>query len=72
MKRPITLGTRRELTAAIRARYQAANRNGKKLILDEFTKVAGYQQQTSPGYWSYIAHKVRTFEQTLGRRLEGT
>jgi hypothetical protein len=41
MKRPITLSTRRELTAAIRARYQAADRNGKKHILDEFTKVAG-------------------------------
>jgi hypothetical protein len=45
MKRPITLSTRRELTVAIRARYQAADRNGKKLILDEFTKVAGYHRK---------------------------
>ena len=45
MKRPITLNTRRELTAAISQRYQAADRNGKKLILDEFTKVAGYHRK---------------------------
>lgn len=45
MKRLITLSTRRELTAAIRARYQAADRNVKKLILDEFTKVAGYHRK---------------------------
>jgi hypothetical protein len=45
MKRPITLNTRRELTAAVSQRYQAADRNGKKLILDEFTKVAGYHRK---------------------------
>jgi hypothetical protein len=45
MKSPITLGTRRELTAAVRRRYQSADRNGKKLILDEFTKVAGYHRK---------------------------
>jgi hypothetical protein len=45
MKRPITLDTRRELTAAVSERYQAADRNGKKLILDEFTKVAGYHRK---------------------------
>ena len=45
MKRPITLSTRRELTAAVRQRYLAADRNGKKLILDEFTKVAGYHRK---------------------------
>jgi hypothetical protein len=42
MRRQIKLTTRRELTAAIRQRYQAADRNGKKLILDEFVKVTRY------------------------------
>jgi hypothetical protein len=45
MKRPITLSTRRELTAAVKQRYQAADRRGKKLILDEFTKVTGYHRK---------------------------
>ena len=45
MKRAITLSTRRELTAAVSQRYLAADRNGKKLILDEFTKVAGYHRK---------------------------
>jgi len=38
MRRQIKLTTRRDLTAAISQRYQAADRNGKKLILDEFVK----------------------------------
>ena len=37
--------TRRELTAAINQRYQAADRFGKKMILDEFTKVTGYHRK---------------------------
>jgi len=45
MKRPIKLSTRRELTAAVSQRYQAADRKSKKLILDEFTKVAGYHRK---------------------------
>lgn len=45
MRRPITLSTRRELTAAVRQRYLAADRNDKKLILDEFTKVSGYHRK---------------------------
>src|SRR6516162_5939704 len=45
MRRRIKLSTRREVTAAIRQRYQAANRAGKKLILDEFTKVTGYHRK---------------------------
>jgi sigma54-dependent transcription regulator len=39
------LTTRRELTAAIRQRYQAADRVGKKMILDEFTQVTGYHRK---------------------------
>ncbi len=41
MSRPISLKTRRELTAAISERYRAADRQSKKAILDEFVKVAG-------------------------------
>ena len=37
--------TRRELTAAIKQRYQAADRVGKKMILDEFTQVTGYHRK---------------------------
>jgi hypothetical protein len=56
MRRQIKLTTRRELTAAISQRYQAADRNGKKLILDEFVKVTGYHRKhairvlTAQGY----------------------
>jgi hypothetical protein len=39
------LTTRRELTTAIRQRYQAADRVGKKMILDEFTQVTGYHRK---------------------------
>ena len=48
--------TRRELTAAIRQRYEAADRNSKKMILDEFVKVTGYHRKhairalTAQGY----------------------
>jgi hypothetical protein len=45
MRRRIKLTTRRELTAAIRQRYQAADRVGKKMILDEFTQVTGYHRK---------------------------
>jgi hypothetical protein len=36
MRRRIKLTTRRELTAAIRQRYQAADRNSKKITLERF------------------------------------
>ncbi|MDQ3257577.1 MAG: transposase [Acidobacteriota bacterium] len=45
MSRPIGLKTRRELTAAIVKRYEAAGRPGKKAILDEFVKVTGYHRK---------------------------
>lgn len=45
MRRQITPTTCRELTAAISQRYQAANRKGKKLILDEFVKVTKYHRK---------------------------
>jgi hypothetical protein len=45
MRRQITLATRRELTTAISQRYTAADRNDKKLILDEFVKVTKYHRK---------------------------
>lgn len=45
MRRQIKLATRRELTTAIGQWYQAADRNSKKTILDEFTKVTGYHRK---------------------------
>ena len=45
MRREIRLTTRRELTGAVRQRYQAADRAGKKMILDEFTQVTGYHRK---------------------------
>jgi hypothetical protein len=45
MRRQIKLTTRRELTAAISQRYQAADRNGKKLILDEFVELTKYHRK---------------------------
>src|ERR1035437_6765264 len=56
MRGQIKLTTRRELTAAIGQRYRTADRNGKKLILDEFVKVTGYHRKhairvlTAQGY----------------------
>ncbi len=41
----IRLRTRRELTTAIRQRYQAADRRSKRLILDEFIKVTSYHRK---------------------------
>src|ERR1035437_1635553 len=45
MRRQIKLTTRRELAEAISKRHRAAERSGKKLILDEFTKVTGYHRK---------------------------
>jgi Integrase core domain len=45
MKRPLSLETRRELSAAIAERYRAADRRSKKTILDEFIKVTGYHRK---------------------------
>ena len=45
MRRQIKLTTRRDLTAAISQRYQAADRNRKKLILDEFVKLTSYHRK---------------------------
>jgi len=45
MRKPVSLETRRELSAAVAERYRAADRLGKKAILDEFVKVTGYHRK---------------------------
>jgi hypothetical protein len=45
LRKPVSLETRRELSAAIAERYRAADRLGKKAILDEFVKVTGYHRK---------------------------
>jgi len=45
VRRSISLTTRQELTVAIGERYRAADRKGKKAILDEFAKVTGYHRK---------------------------
>src|SRR5664279_6578043 len=76
MRRPIQLTTRRELTAAIRQRYEAADRNSKKMILDEFVKVTGYHRKhairalTAQGYTQRgrpVGH--RTYQEAVKEAL---
>ena len=43
--RRLSLATRRELIQAITERYRAADRAGKKQILDEFVRVTGYHRK---------------------------
>ena len=45
MRKQMSLETKRELTVAIGERYRAADRKGKRLILDEFAKVTGYHRK---------------------------
>jgi hypothetical protein len=45
LRKPVSLETRRELSAAVAERYRAADRLGKKAILDEFVKVTGYHRK---------------------------
>ena len=39
------MATRRELTAVVKQRYHDADRVGRRLILDEFTKITGYHRK---------------------------
>ena len=64
MRRQIKLTTRRDLTAAISQRYQAADRNGKKLILDEFVKLTNYHRK-------HAARLLTTEERTHHGRQVG-
>ena len=41
----MSLTTRHELTVAVGERYRAADRKGKKAILDEFAKLTGYHRK---------------------------
>lgn len=45
MRKPVSLKTRRELSAAIGERYRVADRQSKKTILDEFVNVTGYHRK---------------------------
>jgi hypothetical protein len=56
MRRQLSLETRRELKEALRARYQEADREKKRAILDEFVAVAGYHRK----------HAIRLLRKELG------
>ena len=56
----ILLGAARKCSA-ISQHGQGTPISSLHYFADLFEEV---QQQTSPGYWAYIAHKVKTFEQT--------
>lgn len=58
----ILLGAARKYSA-ISQHGQGAPISSLHYFADLFEEV---RPQTSPGYWSYIAHKVKTFEQTWG------
>ena len=45
MKQTVSVETRRELCAAIAVRYRTADRQSKKLVLDEFVKITGYHRK---------------------------
>ena len=45
MARRVSMATRREVVAAIRARYRVARRAEKSRILDELVAVAGYHRK---------------------------
>jgi hypothetical protein len=45
MSRQISMGTRKELTAALGLRYREASKVEKARILDEFVKLTGYHRK---------------------------
>src|ERR1035437_4843435 len=70
MRRRIKLTTRRELAEAISHRYQAADRNSKRLILDEFIKVTGYHRKHAIRVLT--AHGDALRERPAARRRAGS
>ena len=62
MRTLIQLTTRPELTAAIRQRYEAADRNNKKMILDELVKVTGHHRK----------HAIRVLTAQVDTQREGS
>src|SRR5215475_11127215 len=44
-RRQLSLASRRELIEALAGRYQAADRDQKQKILDEFTQVSGFHRK---------------------------
>lgn len=69
MRRQIKLTTRKELTAAIGQRYRTADRNSKRLILDEFTRVTGYHRKHAIRILTAQSTPLR--EQPTARRIYG-
>jgi hypothetical protein len=67
MRRRIKLTTHRELTEAISHRSQAADRNSKRLILDEFIKVTGYHRKHAIRVLT--AHEDAVRERPAARRI---
>ena len=66
MRRPTSLGTRRELMATIAERYQTANRQEKKAILDEFVKLTGYHRKHAI---RVLRRKQMTALRSVGKRV---
>ncbi|MBK9316415.1 MAG: hypothetical protein IPM55_19555 [Acidobacteria bacterium] len=65
--RPVSLETRRELSAAIIERYRAADRLSKKAILNEFVKVTEYHRKHAIRILN--GKQVDRQRQPIGRRI---
>jgi len=67
MRRPLSLETRRELSAAIAERYRVADRQSKKAILDEFVKVTGYHRKHAIRMMN--GEQVKEQKKSVGKRI---
>ena len=53
MKRRMSLAVRKELIAVVRRRYSESDREGKKVMLDEITKITRrYHPRHQDSYWA--------------------
>ncbi len=60
----LTMKERKAVTREVATRYQRATKGEKRLILDEFIKLTGYNR-------SYAAYLLRNWGRKIGVRLEG-